>query len=153
MRYSAFFPLYPHKLPPRFLPVFPPFFFAGILLKNALQHSRSALVTRFAPLYHMKEELTLPASMVSRHAPRPPRFLGFLWVLLFIDDNHFEHFAGRIKIFKYKNLLKEIDTYVRNNPDYANRSAFLQQKLRVYCRAFNLAFRWLAGNQAVNHHW
>ncbi|CAI6197977.1 hypothetical protein DJICPGNB_17940 [Escherichia coli] len=44
--------------------------------------------------------------------------------------NQFEGRAERINITMPKRLLNKIDTYVRNNPDYANRSAFLAEAAR-----------------------
>ncbi len=57
-------------------------------------------------------------------------FIGGQWLLVDINMNQFEGRAERINITMPKRLLNKIDTYVRNNPDYANRSAFLAEAAR-----------------------
>nr|WP_283393288.1 type II toxin-antitoxin system HicB family antitoxin [Escherichia coli] len=53
-----------------------------------------------------------------------------LWLPADAPFTTFEGRAERINITMPKRLLNKIDTYVRNNPDYANRSAFLAEAAR-----------------------
>lgn len=92
--------------------------------------ARSALVAHFETLCEMNEELPLPGSVETHLVQRAQDFIGGQWLLVDINMNQFEGRAERINITMPKRLLNKIDTYVRNNPDYANRSAFLAEAAR-----------------------
>ncbi|TBR67734.1 MULTISPECIES: type II toxin-antitoxin system HicB family antitoxin [unclassified Escherichia] len=113
-----------------FFPDVPGCYFAGDTLDDAFQDARSALVTHFETLCEMNEELPLPGSVDEHLAQQAQDFIGGQWLLVDINMNQFEGRAERINITMPKRLLNKIDTYVRNNPDYANRSAFLAEAAR-----------------------
>ncbi|STJ08603.1 DNA-binding protein [Escherichia coli] len=123
-----FYPAYIHSDPDGsasgFFPDVPGCYFAGDTLDNAFQDARSALVAHFETLCEMNEELPLPGSVETHLVQRAQDFIGGQWLLVDINMNQFEGRAERINITMPKRLLNKIDTYVRNNPDYANRSAF-----------------------------
>ena len=129
-----FYPAYIHSDPDGsasgFFPDVPGCYFAGDTLDNAFQDARSALVAHFETLCEMNEELPLPGSVETHLVQRAQDFIGGQWLLVDINMNQFEGRAERINITMPKRLLNKIDTYVRNNPDYANRSAFLAEAAR-----------------------
>lgn len=128
-----FYPAYIHSDPDGsasgFFPDVPGCYFAGDTLDNAFQDARSALA-HFETLCEMDEELPLPGSVETHLVQRAQDFIGGQWLLVDINMNQFEGRAERINITMPKRLLNKIDTYVRNNPDYANRSAFLAEAAR-----------------------
>lgn len=115
---------------PAVFPDVPCRYFAGDTLDNAFRDARSALVAHFETLCEMDEELPLPCSVETHLVQRAQDFIGGQWLLVDINMNQFEGRAERINITMPKRLLNKIDTYVRNNPDYANRSAFLAEAAR-----------------------
>ncbi|UEO46011.1 type II toxin-antitoxin system HicB family antitoxin [Escherichia coli] len=129
-----FYPAYIHSDPDGsasgFFPDVPGCYFAGDTLDNAFQDARSALTAHFETLCEMDEELPLPGSVETHLVQRAQDFIGGQWLLVDINMNQFEGRAERINITMPKRLLNKIDTYVRNNPDYANRSAFLAEAAR-----------------------
>ena len=129
-----FYPAYIHSDPDGsasgFFPDVPGCYFAGDTLDNAFQDARSALAAHFETLCEMDEELPLPGSVETHLVQRAQDFIGGQWLLVDINMNQFEGRAERINITMPKRLLNKIDTYVRNNPDYANRSAFLAEAAR-----------------------
>ena len=129
-----FYPAYIHSDPDGsasgFFPDVPGCYFAGDTLDYAFQDARSALVAHFETLCEMNEELPLPGSVETHLVQRAQDFIGGQWFLVDINMNQFEGRAERINITMPKRLLNKIDTYVRNNPDYANRSAFLAEAAR-----------------------
>lgn len=132
-----FYPAYIHSDPDGsasgFFPDVPGCYFAGDTLDYAFQDARSArsaLVAHFETLCEMNEELPLPGSVETHLVQRAQDFIGGQWLLVDINMNQFEGRAERINITMPKRLLNKIDTYVRNNPDYANRSAFLAEAAR-----------------------
>ena len=129
-----FYPAYIHSDPDGsasgFFPDVPGCYFAGDTLDNAFQDARSALVAHFETLCEMNEELPLPGSVETHLVQRAQDFIGGQWLLVDLNMNQFEGRAERINITMPKRLLNKIDTYVRNNPDYANRSAFLAEAAR-----------------------
>ncbi|HCY3211395.1 TPA: type II toxin-antitoxin system HicB family antitoxin [Escherichia coli] len=129
-----FYPAYIHSDPDGsasgFFPDVPGCYFAGDTLDYAFQDARSALVAHFETLCEMNEELPLPGSVETHLVQRAQDFIGGQWLLVDINMNQFEGRAERINITMPKRVLNKIDTYVRNNPDYANRSAFLAEAAR-----------------------
>lgn len=144
-----FYPAYIHSDPDGsasgFFPDVPGCYFAGDTLDNAFQDARSALVAHFETLCEMNEELPLPGSVETHLVQRAQDFIGGQWLLVDINMNQFEGRAERINITMPKRLLNKIDTYVRNNPDYANRSAFLAEAARRLISRFDSE----RANQAV----
>ncbi len=129
-----FYPAYIHSDPDGSASGFSLMFRAVILLvirwTTLSDDARSALVAHFETLCEMNEELPLPGSVETHLVQRAQDFIGGQWLLVDINMNQFEGRAERINITMPKRLLNKIDTYVRNNPDYANRSAFLAEAAR-----------------------
>lgn len=128
-----FYPAYIHSDPDGSASGFSLMFRAVILLVirwTTLSDARSALVAHFETLCEMNEELPLHGSVDEHLAQQAQDFIGGQWLLVDINMNQFEGRAERINITMPKRLLNKIDTYVRNNPDYANRSAFLAEAAR-----------------------
>ncbi len=129
-----FYPAYIHSDPDGSASGFSLMFQAVILLVirwTTLSRMREVHCTaHFETLCEMDEELPLPGSVETHLVQRAQDFIGGQWLLVDINMNQFEGRAERINITMPKRLLNKIDTYVRNNPDYANRSAFLAEAAR-----------------------
>ncbi|VYU11830.1 type II toxin-antitoxin system HicB family antitoxin [Metakosakonia massiliensis] len=105
-------------------------FFAGDNLNEAFEDARSALTFHFETLCELGE--TLPtASPVEHHLQQQPEdFIGGQWLLVDINMNQFDGRAERINITLPRRLLSKIDGFVRDNPQFNNRSAFLAEAAR-----------------------
>lgn len=129
-----FYPAYIHTDPDGsssgFFPDVPGCYFAGDSLDDTFQDARGALVAHFEALCELNKELPLPGSVETHLACDPQNYAGGQWLLVDINMNQFEGRAERINITMPKRLLQKIDSFVRNNPDYANRSAFLAEAAR-----------------------
>lgn len=129
-----FYPAYIHSDPDGsasgFFPDVPGCFFAGDTLDDAFQDARNALVAHFETLCEMDEVIPRPG-IVEHHLERhPDDFHGGQWLLVDINMNQFDGRAERINITLPRRLLVKIDTFVRDHPHVANRSAFLAEAAR-----------------------
>ena len=129
-----FYPAYIHADPDGscsgFFPDVPGCYFAGDNLDDTFQDARSALVAHFEGLCDLNQVLPLPKAVDDHLAREPQALTGGQWLLVDINMNQFEGRAERINITMPKRLLQKIDSFVRNNPEYGNRSAFLAEAAR-----------------------
>lgn len=129
-----FYPAYIHANPDGsasgFFPDVPGCFFAGDTLDDAFQDAKKALTAHFESLCETQETLPGPGSIEAHLESNPADFTGGQWLLVDININQFDGRAERINITLPKRLLTKIDHFVREHPDYSNRSAFLAEAAR-----------------------
>lgn len=113
-----------------FFPDVPGCFFAGDSLDDAFHDARSALTAHFEALCEMHEDLPLPGAVESHLETNPDDFVGGQWLLVDINMNQFDGRAERINITLPRRLLVKIDSFVREHPQFSNRSAFLAEAAR-----------------------
>lgn len=129
-----FYPAYIHADPDGsasgFFPDVPGCFFAGDTLDDAFQDAQEALTAHFELLCETQETLPGPGSVEAHLESHPADYVGGQWLLVDININQFDGRAERINITLPKRLLTKIDHFVREHPDYSNRSAFLAEAAR-----------------------
>lgn len=129
-----FYPAYIHADPDGsasgFFPDVPGCFFAGDTLDDAFQDAKEALTAHFELLCETGETLPGPGSIEAHLKSHPADFTDGQWLLVDININQFDGRVERINITLPKRLLTKIDHFVREHPDYSNRSAFLAEAAR-----------------------
>ncbi|WP_312282844.1 type II toxin-antitoxin system HicB family antitoxin [Pseudescherichia sp.] len=113
-----------------FFPDVPGCFFAGDTLDDAFQDAKAALTAHFELICEIGETLPGPGSIEAHLKNNPADFTDGQWLLVDININQFDGRAERINITLPKRLLTKIDHFVREHPDYSNRSAFLAEAAR-----------------------
>ncbi|WP_222889262.1 type II toxin-antitoxin system HicB family antitoxin [Enterobacter sp. C2] len=113
-----------------FFPDVPGCFFAGDTLDDAFQDAKEALTVHFELICEIGETLPGPGSIEAHLKSHPADFTDGQWLLVDININQFDGRAERINITLPKRLLTKIDHFVREHPDYSNRSAFLAEAAR-----------------------
>ncbi|MEK0166005.1 type II toxin-antitoxin system HicB family antitoxin [Pseudescherichia vulneris] len=113
-----------------FFPDVPGCFFAGDTLDDAFQDAKAALTAHFELLCEIGETIPGPGSIEAHLKSHPADFTDGQWLLVDININQFDGRAERINITLPKRLLTKIDHFVREHPDYSNRSAFLAEAAR-----------------------
>ncbi|WP_318365747.1 type II toxin-antitoxin system HicB family antitoxin [Enterobacter sp.] len=114
-----------------FFPDVPGCFFAGETLDDAFQDARHALTAHFELLCEKDQEIPAADAVEKHIEARPDDFIGGQWLLVDINMNQFDGRAERINITLPKRLLNRIDSFVRDNPGFSNRSAFLAEAARM----------------------
>ncbi|WP_312177314.1 type II toxin-antitoxin system HicB family antitoxin [Pseudescherichia sp.] len=113
-----------------FFPDVPGCFFAGDTLDDAFQDAKAALTAHFELICEIGETIPGPGSIEAHLKSHPADFTDGQWLLVDININQFDGRAERINITLPKRLLTKIDHFVREHPDYSNRSAFLAEAAR-----------------------
>lgn len=130
MFYSAYIHADPDGSASGFFPDVPGCFFAGDTLDDVFRDAKEALTAHFELLCETQETLPGPGSIEAHLESNPADFIGGQWLLVDININQFDGRAERINITLPKRLLTKIDHFVREHPDYSNRSAFLAEAAR-----------------------
>lgn len=113
-----------------FFPDVPGCYFAGDTLNDAFRDAQSALMAHFETLCEMGEALPGARGVEHHLEAQPDDFTDGQWLLVDINMNQFDGRAERINITLPRRLLTKIDTFVRNHPQFSNRSAFLAEAAR-----------------------
>ena len=99
-------------------------FSAGDSYEEALNNAREALALHFEALADAGD-LPPQASSVDSHIG-DPGFEGFLWALVEVDIEPYLGGAIKKNVTLPKLLIKKIDSKIEEEPEYKDRSHFLQ---------------------------
>lgn len=130
-----FYPAYVHSeadgSASGFFPDVPGCYFAGDSLDGAFRDAQSALDAHFEMLSELDQPIPLSAASIEQHLlHKPDDFVDGHWLMVDINLDKYEGRVERINITLPQRLLVKIDSYVKNNADYASRSAFLAEAAR-----------------------
>ena len=130
-----FYPAYVHSdadgSASGFFPDVPGCYFAGDSLAGAFRDAQNALDAHFEMLSELEQPIPLSELTVEQHLlNKPDDFIDGHWLMVDINLDKYEGRVERINITLPQRLLGNIDSFVKNNSDYASRSAFLAEAAR-----------------------
>ncbi|MDO5054326.1 MAG: type II toxin-antitoxin system HicB family antitoxin [Pasteurella oralis] len=107
------------------VPDLPGCFSAGDTLEDAFLNAKEAIAFHIEGMLEDGDNIPQP-STIQNHQNNP-EFAGFIFALVEVDLTHLMGKTEKINVTLPSLLIKRIDEFVAQNPEYKNRSHFLAQ--------------------------
>lgn len=131
MHYPAFVEIDTDGSASGWFPGVPGCIFAGETIDEAYADASAAIDAHFEALIEVGQDIPAPKTMQEHIAAADDEFIGGQWVLVNVDMDKFDGRAERINITLPHRLLAQIDSAVKNRPDYSSRSGFIAAATRA----------------------
>lgn len=105
------------------VPDVPGCFSAGDTLEEAYINAQEAIAFHLEGMLEDGEEIPQPTSLVDHR--NNPDFEGFVFGVVDVDLSHLMGKAEKINVTLPSRLIRRIDAFVAQNPQYKSRSGFL----------------------------
>lgn len=109
-----------------FVPDVPGCYSAGDTFSEALSNAREAIAFHIEGMLEDGEDIPQPTA-IEAHQANPEFAEGFLFSAIDVDLSHLLGKSEKINITLPSRLIRRIDAFVAQNPQYKSRSGFLAQ--------------------------
>ncbi|HDU6199653.1 TPA: type II toxin-antitoxin system HicB family antitoxin [Klebsiella quasipneumoniae subsp. similipneumoniae] len=104
--------------------------FAGDTLEDAISDAHSAIDAHFEAMAEQEMDIPAPGKMQDHIASDAADYTNGQWVLIHVNMDKFDGRTERINITLPHRLLYQIDSAVKNKPEYSSRSSFIAAATR-----------------------